>query len=97
MNYQIRLMEKNQLQETIKVCVNCFGENWRDIADVDFPQCVGSYPYKPVALVALDGKKIIGVSVVTPVFFSQDSYSIAWLCVEENYSCLLYTSPSPRD
>ncbi len=85
MEYQIKLMEENQLKETIDVCVNCFGKDWRKIAEADFPECVGTYPYKPTALVALDDSKVIGMSVVTPVFFAQNSYSIAWLCVEEEY------------
>lgn len=86
MNYKIQLLDNSKLQETIDVCIGCFGEDWRHIADQDFPASLSNYVYKPNTFVALnEEEQVIGLSVVTPVFLTPDTYSITWLGTKEGY------------
>jgi len=86
MGYKIQLLDQSKLQETIDVCMGCFGEKWRHIADKDFPASLSDYVYKPNTFIGLnDQDQVVGMSVVTPVFLTPDTYSISWLGTKEEY------------
>jgi len=85
MKYQVRELKEAQLESTIDLCVQCFGEEWRKIANVDFPASFSEHPYKSSVLIAVDGDKVIGVSMVAPLSLTPDAHGVTWLCVDEAY------------
>lgn len=85
MGLSIDTLEEADLEKAINLCVLCFGENWRKIANVDFPACFSNYPYRPTTIIAKNNNNLIGLSMITPVLLTPDAFSIAWLCTHPEY------------
>ena len=58
MSCKIQLLDQSKLQETIDVCVGCFDEEWRGMADDNFLASLN------------DGGDVVGMVMVTTVFLT---------------------------
>ena len=85
MTIKIEQMREQDLEATIECCVSCFGEDWRQIASKDLPDCFSNGYYKPYAYIAKDGEKVVGLIVISEILLEPDIHTITWVGVDEPY------------